>query len=356
MSPQCSEPDLQLSVLNVARNVETATPEVALHLEQCVACQSAAERMRRMVAVWTDDQADDDEIASAAVRFHARSAPKRTAPGWFDVVPFASAGMAAGYLLLAASGTISLPWKSRAVEALPPAAAPAHVAAVPSRVATDVPSVAPVFATNDENVSRVRARPHVETARGVAPLVNGLRLQLKRGESARVALSLGQESHVEGPCLVEFWSTPMEAGGWRMVREETDVSAEDGTAQPAGSNVATPRPVVPPVSGSSGSGASTDTTSARELAGPGATLVSARAWSRAAAALREDNFEVADRAFDELGHSSDPATRDAARLARAQLWISRGREVAVRPVLEQLAANGATALVRQRAAEFLNRK
>ena len=94
---------------------------------------------------------------------------------------------------------------------------------------------------------------------------------------------------------------------------------------------------------------------AQDSPGAGKNIGSVRAWARAAVALREDDFDAADRAFDELGRSSDPATRDAARLARAQLWISRGREAAVRPVLEQLAQSGATALVRQRAAEFLYR-
>jgi hypothetical protein len=90
-------------------------------------------------------------------------------------------------------------------------------------------------------------------------------------------------------------------------------------------------------------------------AGSGTSLGSVRAWERAATALREDDFEGADRAFDELSHSGIPSTRDAARLARVQLWISRGREREVRPVLEQLAQTGATPLVRRRATELLYR-
>jgi hypothetical protein len=212
-------------------------------------------------------------------------------------------------------------------------------------------------------VKRVRARPHIETARGVAPLVDGLRLELNRGESASVALADGRASKVEGPCLVEFWSTPMEVGGWRMVREESapGPSAPD---EVTGRAPAVVESAVPsnkkggPGSREGGAAAAlneTVTSHARDVAGPGANQVSVRAWARAAAALREDDFDAADRAFDELGHSVDPATRDAARLARAQLWISRGREAAVQPVLEQLARDGATPLVRQRAAEFLHR-
>ena len=79
----------------------------------------------------------------------------------------------------------------------------------------------------------------------------------------------------------------------------------------------------------------------------------APAWARAAEALRLNDFAAADRAFSDLGHAPDAATRDAARLARAQLWIAHGRAKEVTPVLQDLAATGATPLVRQRAAEFL---
>src|SRR5688572_10871197 len=105
MSPRCSQPDLQMEVLNEARDADTLTPDLALHLEECAACQIAAERMRRVVSVWEADQVDDATIAAGAARFQARSAERHTASGWFDVVPFASAGVAAGYLLLAATGT-----------------------------------------------------------------------------------------------------------------------------------------------------------------------------------------------------------------------------------------------------------
>jgi len=365
MNPQCSEPDLQMAVLAEARDAGTLTPDCALHLEGCAACQTAAERMRRMVSTWSADQVDDDAVAAAATRFQARRVAAHAAAGWFDVVPFALAGVAAGYLLLASTGTIGLPWKTRpAIDAQLPTAVRASTAAVASSATpNDSPRFAPVFAATDEGVKWVRARPHIETTRGVAPLVDGLRLQLNQGESASVALADGRASKVEGPCLVEFWSTPMEVGGWRILREES-------AAEPSVPVAITPTaPAVPesavpsnkkggPGSREGGAAAALNETvssSARDVAGPGANQVSVRAWARAAAALREDDFDAADRAFDELGHALDPATRDAARLARAQLWISRGREAAVRPVLEQLAQSGATPLVRQRAAEFLHR-
>ena len=390
MSPHCSDADLQMAVLNEARNGETLPPDLAEHLEECAACQTAAERQRRIVSVWEADQVDENAMAAAAARFQTRSAPAYGGPRWIDVVPFASAGVAAGYLLLAATGSIGLPWKSPPAKDAAGAAAPASTAVAQRAVNNGAPRFAPVFAATDESARSVRSRPHIETVRGVAPLVNGLRLELGRGEAARVALADGHASKVEGPCLVEFWSTPMEAGGWKIVREESTAPPNAAVAAPAAlDDVPPPAPqaISPPASAAvegapgerataatesaapaskkNGPGAremgaaaalnETVTSNAQNPAGPGANVGSVRAWARAAAALREDDFDAADRAFDELGHSADPATRDAARLARAQLWISRGREAAVRPVLEQLAQSGATALVRQRAAEFLYR-
>jgi hypothetical protein len=74
----------------------------------------------------------------------------------------------------------------------------------------------------------------------------------------------------------------------------------------------------------------------------------------AAAALRIGDAETAERAFGSLAESPDPRTRDAARLARAQLWLSRGRVAEARGELGSLARRGATSLVRARAAEALD--
>jgi len=428
MNPRCPAPEVQTAVLDEVRNAQELPSDLALHLDECVACQIQVERLRRMAAVWTGDEVDDDALALAEAKFLARRGSRRVTPGWLDVIPFASAGVAAGLLLLVATGTVDLPWKSRAANGTPGGPADMHAAATPKGPApSDAPRVAPVFAASAEAAKRVRAQAHVETARGVAPLVNGLRLELKQGESAKVALSDGRASTVEGPCLVEFWSTPTEVGGWRMVREEAPArderSPQPGTApgelaareessaaetragtdesaareksalpgQAAAESPgafpgapATPSGPSPSAAASSGHAAAKEGatvagnapskksapanregTAAAALnetvadntqaAGSGVSLGSVRAWERAAAALREDDFEGADRAFDELAHSGNPATRDAARLARVQLWMSRGREREVRSVLEQLAQTGATPLVRRRATELLYR-
>jgi hypothetical protein len=426
MNPRCPAPEIQTAVLDDVRNAQELPSDLALHLDQCVACQIQVERLRRMAAVWTGDEVDDDALALAEAKFLARRGIPQVTLGWFDVVPFASAGVAAGLLLLVATGTVDLPWKSRADDG--PARGPADMHAMAASKGlspSDAPRVAPVFAASEETAKRLRARAHVETARGVAPLVNGLRLELKRGESAKVALSDGHASTVEGPCLVEFWSTPTEVGGWRMVREDAPARDErspqpgtapgeraDGEESSAAETRAAPdesaarekgavagqataeSPAAAPGAPASGANPSPAASSGRnaanesaivagntpskksapahregsaaaaldetvanntQAAGAGTSLGSVRAWERAALALREDDFEGADRAFDELAHSANPATRDAARLARVQLWMSRGREREVRSVLEQLAQTGATPLVRRRATELLYR-
>jgi hypothetical protein len=77
------------------------------------------------------------------------------------------------------------------------------------------------------------------------------------------------------------------------------------------------------------------------------------AWSRAASAMRRGDDVAATAALSEISRSPDPAARDAARLAQAQLDLAAGRRAAAAPTLNELAQTGATAFVRQRAREIL---
>lgn len=79
----------------------------------------------------------------------------------------------------------------------------------------------------------------------------------------------------------------------------------------------------------------------------------AETWSEAATALRQGDAQRATRALDDLSRSRDAATRDAARLALAELWMSQGNVVKARPVLQTLSGSGATPLIRKRAQELL---
>jgi outer membrane PBP1 activator LpoA protein len=73
----------------------------------------------------------------------------------------------------------------------------------------------------------------------------------------------------------------------------------------------------------------------------------------AADAMRAGDEVRAERALDTLAEALDPRTRDAARLARAQLWLAEGREREARAQLTSLASAGATAFIRQRARDAL---
>jgi hypothetical protein len=84
-----------------------------------------------------------------------------------------------------------------------------------------------------------------------------------------------------------------------------------------------------------------------------ASVPHANAWEVAATAMRDGDHATAERAFAELAQSTDESTRDAARLARAQLWLADGRTSEARSELESLVGTGATPLVRGRAGEAL---
>jgi hypothetical protein len=81
----------------------------------------------------------------------------------------------------------------------------------------------------------------------------------------------------------------------------------------------------------------------------------AQAWAAAAEALRATDYPRAEAAFAELTRTGDAHTRDAARLARAQVWLAQGRVTEARPELEDLATNGATAGLRSRAQAAIER-
>ena len=76
-------------------------------------------------------------------------------------------------------------------------------------------------------------------------------------------------------------------------------------------------------------------------------------WESAAKNLASQDFKGADTAFAELGKRGDPATREAARLARAVWWTANGRQSEVKPVIADLAANATSPAVRQQARELL---
>jgi hypothetical protein len=79
-----------------------------------------------------------------------------------------------------------------------------------------------------------------------------------------------------------------------------------------------------------------------------------RPWVEAASAMRAGDYGRAELAFDELARSGDLHARDAARLARAQVWIAQGRAGEARQELTALAASAATAPLREAASNALD--
>jgi hypothetical protein len=72
--------------------------------------------------------------------------------------------------------------------------------------------------------------------------------------------------------------------------------------------------------------------------------------------MREGDYARAERAFDVLANALDASTRDSARLARAELWLARGRRLEARNAFEDLARSATSAFVRERAAAALQRE
>jgi hypothetical protein len=81
--------------------------------------------------------------------------------------------------------------------------------------------------------------------------------------------------------------------------------------------------------------------------------LTAASWQAVAAALRANDRAQAEHALDALAEAIDLRTRDAARLARAQLWLSQGKVDRARADLQDLAATGVTSIIRQSAREAL---
>ena len=375
MKSSCQMPDLQVALLEATRLDEMPEAELFFHLEGCEDCRLAVERLRRMTVTWMSDPVAARDtaavIAAAAARFEAR-ASRRVHLNWQHPVSFVFVGAVAAALVLVVLHKVRAPWSASVASVGARPVEPAKGGHLALRALGD-------RETSGERAAKgVLAVPHVEGPRGVTPLVDGLRIELKAGETAKVALADGRSSEVHGPCAVEFWSSANEVGGWRLTPVEPATSGitfadppdtartpkaalpsapADAPAAPkrprnaapaaneTAANETPPEPAPPPP-------AEAPTSAAAESASPKVQA----AWVRAADAQRRDDFSAADGAYSELCESKDPSTRDAARLARAQLWMAHGRGHEVRSVLLDLAARGATQLVRQTARECLSRQ
>jgi len=86
----------------------------------------------------------------------------------------------------------------------------------------------------------------------------------------------------------------------------------------------------------------------------GARRAASGDWADVARALRAGHDEEGQAHLDQLAQAGPPATREAARLARAQLWLSMGRSQEARHELRELAARAKREHVRNRARQLLD--
>lgn len=167
-------------------------------------------------------------------------------------------------------------------------------------------------------------------------LNDGRRVQVTAEQTLLIVIG-GKETEVTGPTIVEFFSAPEEVGGWRFELQPPPV--EPGATPDRGADDDSP-------------------SEAAHISLPtntGSEQVQA-AWTRVAAALRDGDRNQAELELGRLAAGQDAHAADAARLARAQLWLVRGERERAVPELLALSRSGASPLIRQRAAEALAQK
>lgn len=303
----CSSVELRMAAMDAAvRSIDHAMPEeLRWHLEECAECRRSVERSRRIAKIWGISRPSDDEVENAIAGFVAKpqSAPASARPA----LAWATAGALLGLIVC-----FAIPRPGHTVSSV-----------------TKVPESAS-YATGPNGL---RAQAHVD--RGGQRIVVTDRLRIRLAENEVATVTLGDAPvEVHGPKFVEFFAAADQASGWRM---------EFSPKEPDRSKTVEPAP--------SGSSQRFKPTL------PSATLQSASersAWQKAASALEQNDHRAAQRALSELEASREATTRDAARLARAELLIAENRISDARPLLERLAESGATPLIRRRAAELLS--
>jgi hypothetical protein len=302
------------------------------------------ERLRRLQVCFNADRPRSNEVRGALQRWHL-SQIRQTRSGF----PVRTAWVIAGAMLLsgaamAATRVVQLPsWSSlvSVTQSAAPAAASSGAATARCLVQragrrVDCKSVPVLRLAPGEQVALVVNDVRTEL---VGPGVAHLRLEQKSGTWVNQFEPQGWVPTLEAPRPV---ATTRDS-------EPAVAPAESSALRPttAKRNVASMVPKQGP--------AVTEEAVTTAVAPVGVAVGSAvdGAWSRAASALRRGDDEAAHAALSEIGHSSDPAARDAARLAQAQLDLAAGRKDKALPLLNELARSGSTAFVRQRAQEII---
>jgi hypothetical protein len=307
----CSDATMVEGLLEVAtRGGSSFSLEQLRHLEACEGCRTSVERTRRLAATWRRLAPSSAELSAACARFESRTPRRgraRAAPSALVLAVLLAAAAASGGIQIAAS--------RRSAPAFPTLVGPppAGVRALhPSTVAMPKPALSPApapLAALDSITIPSATPPH-----------------------RVVPLALSPHPLAASPALSP--SPPLQS-------EVAPLLLLPLPAPPA-SGLPVPPPPPPP----------SDVPPAVPAAASSPVMPT---WTAAAAAMRAGDYARAEEAFTALAATSDAHTRDAARLARAQLWLSEGRVAGARAELESLIATGATALIRQSAADALRR-
>jgi hypothetical protein len=313
---RCIEPSVGDSVLDAARSPQALSRDELRHVERCAGCRILVERTRRLAAVYRDLQPSAAEIGQARMRFATRRARRRAPRHRWHVLPRAVTVALLLALVATAAAQIAARHSERRrverVQAALQAARPAHHHGHRHhRLATGEPDLSPSSAPDGADDAVVALD---ETAPGERAAAD-----VEQPEPTLSALE-PPATPAQAPAPI-----PSRVAIAKKIAHHGSVAAE--------------RPPTP---------TPTPTPAAALAATPPSSN-----WEVAATALRAGDHLRAERALDALADASDLRTRDAARLARAQLWISQGRFDRARPDLLDLAATGVTSLIRQRASEAL---
>ena len=143
-----------------------------------------------------------------------------------------------------------------------------------------------------------------------------------------------------------------EAGHDVLVTRATPPQLQPKIASTASGS--TPAPMPEPTAAASGVPHSVTENSTRAAATLGQAYVQQQ-WQQAAAALRDGDFSRAESAFLQIERGVGGAERDAARLARAQLLASHGRNAEAETLASDLQTGAQSALVREKASALLSK-
>jgi hypothetical protein len=302
---RCVDPAVGEALLDRVRPGDPELdPRELAHLEACAGCRASVERVRRMAEAWRALEPTAAELRSARGRF-ARSPPGRR--GSPKMVPRAAALV----IVLAAAAA------GAAVRVVVHFASP-----TPAPTALSAPEVAAPTA-------KARRKGHGLAARPAGPL------------DPAVDDALDVPAPTESPeAGIAQAPPPAEVPVDALPQAPPLPPSPPPTSAPAVVRHAVTAPPAPQA-------VSQEPPSRTDGPAPSP-------WVVAAAAMRSGDYGAAEAAFNQLARSPDPSTRDAARLARAQVLVARGRVAEARPELRDLSIDGATPLVRKRAAEALD--